>query len=315
MIPNEKRVAVVDLLEAHALTVAAGKGVMMDTLQRTMGKVINMSLGEPGVKTWCRSLFTQIVATEGKGAAVLSPDSADELEMLILLLRLSEGSPFVSPVHDMEIWADAGEVGWGGHTIDKVSVSGQFEAKWIGTSSTARELRGLFLTMSAMSEQLEGKIVRLNMDSMCSVRNIIKGGGPVQQLCTLVKDIWRLCKRLKIELVPRWQRRNLKGMVKADVLSKLGTLWKLLPSFKEEVLAKYGVQTSMPDVANSKKTVIALARGHVSNAVVLPRWEGQAWWGTLLDNVSSMIELEDMKKVVAPNMYGLPRWEFVLCLV
>jgi hypothetical protein len=71
----------------------------------------------------------------------------------------------------------------------------------------------------------------------------------------------------------------------------------------------------MPDVANSKKTVIALARGHVSNAVVLPRWEGQAWWGTLLDNVSSMIELEDMKKVVAPNMYGLPRWEFVLCIV
>ena len=61
----------------------------------------------------------------------------------------------------------------------------------------------------------------------------------------------------------------------------------------------------MPDVANSKKTVIALASGHVSNAVVLPRWEGQAWWGTLLDNVSSMIELEDMKKVVAPNMYGL----------
>jgi hypothetical protein len=58
VIPHEKRVAVVDLLEAHALTVAAGKGVTMDTLQRTMGKVISMSLGERGVKTWCRNLFT-----------------------------------------------------------------------------------------------------------------------------------------------------------------------------------------------------------------------------------------------------------------
>ena len=61
-----------------------------------MGKAISISVGEPGVKTWCRNLFTQIVATEGKAAAVLSPDSADELEMLILLLRLLEGSPFVS---------------------------------------------------------------------------------------------------------------------------------------------------------------------------------------------------------------------------
>jgi len=100
-------------------------------------------------------------------------------------------------LHDMEIWTDAGEVGWGGHTIDNMSVSGQFEAKWIGSSSTARELRGLFLTMSAMSEQLEGRIVRLNMDSMCSARNIIKGGGPVQQLCTLVQDIWRLVQTVK----------------------------------------------------------------------------------------------------------------------
>jgi hypothetical protein len=315
VIPHEKQVAVVDMLKSHALSAATGKGVMMDVLQRSMGKVISMSLGEPGVKTWCRSLFTQIVATEGRGRAILSPESVEELDMLILLLDLSEGSPFVSPVHDMEIWVDSGEVGWGGHTMDNISVSGQFKASWIGTSSTTRELRGLCMTISAMSDHLKGKVVRLNMDSMCSVRNIIKGGGPVRLLCALVKALWQLCKRLDIQLVPRWQRRSEVDMQKADDLSKVGTLWEMLPSFKALVLEQHGVRVSMPDVANSKKTVIALARGTIHHAVVLPRWEGQAWWGTLQDSVSTMIDLENIHTVVRPNMYGLPRWDFVLCLV
>ena len=205
-----------------------------------------MSLGEPGVKTWCRSLFTQIVATEGRGRVTLSPEPVEELDILILLLDLSEGSPLVSPVHDMEIWVDSGEVGWGGHTMDNISVSSQFKANWIGTSSTTRELRGLCMAISAMSGHLKGKVVRLNMDNMCSVRNIIKGGGPVRLLCALVKALWQLCKQLDIQLVPRWQRRSGVDMQKADDLSKVGTLWEMLPSFKARVLEQHGVLVSMP---------------------------------------------------------------------
>ena len=315
VIPNEKREATVSMLKEHALMAASGKGVMMDVLRRTMGRVISMSLGEPGVKTWCRSLFTQIVETEGKGTAMMSLTSIEELNMLILLLSLSEGSPIVSPVHDMEIWTDAGEVGWGGHTIDNVSVSGQFENKWIGTSSTARELKGLILVLEALEDQVRGMVVRLNMDSRCSVRNIMKSGGPVPELCDLVKALWHLCKGLKVELVPIWQSRDVAGMVKADSLSKVGTLWKMRVSFRVMVEEKYGVGVEMPDVADSKKTVISLARGLLTHAVVLPRWEGQAWWGTLESNTTDMIDVGDMSKVVEPNMYGYPRWDFVLCLV
>ena len=80
-----------------------------------------------------------------------------------------------------------------------------------------------------------------------SVRNIIKGGGPVRLLCALVKALWQLCKQLDIQLVARWwQRRSEVDMQKADDLSKVGTLWEILPSFKARVLEQHGVLVSMP---------------------------------------------------------------------
>ena len=70
------------------------------------------------------------------------------------------------------------------------------------------------------------------------------------------------------------------------------------------------------DVLSKNRHIVgALKRGQVSGAVVLPRWEGQACLITLRDHVSSIVELEDIEKVVAPNLYGLPRWDFVFYLV
>ena len=72
----------------------------------------------------------------------------------------------------------------------------------------------------------------MNMDSMCGVWNLSKSGGPVPQLCTLVKEIWNLCQALNITLCPRWQRRNEVGMVRADILSKVDTEWRLRTHMK-----------------------------------------------------------------------------------
>ena len=314
VIPEEKRIAVLSMLQEHKLSQKTGRGVMMGPLRQTLGKVLSMSLAEPSVKTWCRSLYGQVVATEGEGCATLSRRSLEELDMLILLLRLTDGSPFVSPLHDAEIWVDAGEVGWGGHTVAH-HVSGQFTAIWIGTSSTARELKGLALTIEAMAPQLAGKVVRLHMDSMCAVRNLMKGGGPVDVLCALVKEVWRICRKHKIELFPEWQSRDEPGMVRADILSKVGTLWLLLESFTSATRAQYGVEVTMPDVAKAKATVIRLLTSQQSAALVLPRWEGQTWWGMLHNHAKQLVPLEDMRLVVAPNdTHGMPRWDFVLCI-
>ena len=313
IVPEEKRVALEALLREHSLAGGLGVAVMMKPLQQTMGKVVSLSLAMPGVKTWYRSIYKHINATDGKGAVVLSMEAVQELEMLVLLFKFTDGSPIVSPVHDTEMWSDAGEVGWGAHTQD-TAVSGQFEAEWIGRSSTARELRGLLLAMTELGPSLRGKVVRVNMDSMCSVRNIMKGGGKVPELCDLIKDLWELGKRLGVELVPRWQRRNVAGMQKADFLSKVHTLWVLRDSFKEFVWDRFHVEVVMPDVADSKSMAERWSRGHVKTALVLPRWEAQSWWTELCSHTSVMVQLEEMNSVVDPNVYGIPRWDFVLCV-
>ena len=275
VVPMEKRVATLGLLREHALTGARGQPVETLPLQQMMGRVVSMSLAVPGVKVWCRALFAQIVRATDTAAQslVLKADALEELEMLVVLLTLTDGSPFMHPVTDIDIWVDSGETGWGAH-MEGREAHGWFEAEWIGRSSTARELKGLVMALKALSVCIRGKVVRLNMDSMCAVRNIVKGGGPVPELCRLVKEAWAVCKDLRVQLVPRWQRRSEEGMVMADKLSKVGTKWALRADFITRWEKSLGVGVSMPDVADAKARVARMLASQELGALVLPRWEG-----------------------------------------
>jgi hypothetical protein len=257
VVPKEKREAAMTLLSEHALAARAGS-VEVKAIQRLMGQVISMTLAVPGVKVWCRELFSQISrATDLKTPCVtLTPKAMEELKELILLLTFSEGSPFIHPASDMEIWVDSGEAGWGAHTSTSVQVRDWFDSDWVGKSSTARELKGLVMSIQALSPHLKGKVVKLNMDSMCAVRNLIKGGGPVSELRSLIKDIWHICNDLAIQLVPTWLRRNETGMVLADELSKKATKWDLNPEFRTTMEASLEVELVFPDVADAKATLM-----------------------------------------------------------
>ena len=46
------------------------------------------------------------------------------------------------------------------------------------------------------------------MDSMCAVRNLVKGGGPVTDLVDVIKRIWLTCRASDIHLLPVWRRRS-----------------------------------------------------------------------------------------------------------
>ena len=186
----------------------------------------------------------------------------------------------------------------------------------MGTSSTARELRGLYnvLSQPAISAAIMGKTVQLNMDSMCSVRNLLKGGGSVKGLVVLIKDIWVVCRELGARLLPRWQRRNELMMQKADDLSKVHTLWSLRSTFVTEMVQLYGVTPVLPDVAKAGKAIAAvLARGSRA-ALILPVWEGQSWWALAQRSCKACIQLHTLEEVVHANGHGFPRWDFCMCI-
>ena len=313
IVPHEKSIALSSILKEFQLAAKAGAAVLAAPLQSAMGKALSMTLAVPGIKVWCRSLYSQVSAHQAD-SLFLSPTSMEEMDMIILLLHLSEGSPFMSPGHSCEIWVDSGEVGWGAH-YEGTEVSGQFKARWIGQSSTARELKGLCNTIKVLGPQLAGKVVRLNMDSMCSVRNIMKGGGPVPLLCDLTKQLWLICQHFSIQLAPRWQRRSESMMQRADVLSKVGTEWALRASYVTTTTAEFALPVLMPDLAQVEKVIRALITRQQAHTLILPRWEGKSWWQLVQAHATTRdIPAQSMEHVVEPNMYGWPRWDFVLAI-
>jgi hypothetical protein len=70
------------------------------------------------------------------------------------------------------------------------SSHGPLRSEDISRSSTRRELSALMQVASTPSilEQIKGKRIRVIMDSVPALRNLIKGGGPVPELCAAVKE-------------------------------------------------------------------------------------------------------------------------------
>ena len=310
-IAPEKKLAKIQAMIAECLKKAAkGHQIEVKELASLTGSALSISLAIPGVRTWTRALYAQ--QYQGTPTVLLSSASLEELEVLHTMLLLSNGTPFIDPEHDKEMWVDTGEVGWGA-SVDEIEVRGHMPASAIGTSSTARELFGLTSALSQKSIQtrVKGKTVLLNMDSMCSVRNLAKGGGPVEELVHWVKEIWKLCKKIEVTLVPRWQRRNELMMQRVDVLSKTGTQWLPNPEWAQKIEKEFGTTPILPDLSRCGPTVKAAVSRENRSILLLPRWEGKPWWSLAIRCCSNHFPIIEKASTIQENPeMGMPRWDF-----
>jgi hypothetical protein len=99
-------------------------------------------------------------------------------------------------------------------------------------------------------------------------------------------------------------------MKKADVLSKVGTHWELREEWGREMAEQWGVEVMMPDVSDAKAKLMITVAAQREVVLVLPLWEGQAWWKVVTDN-ARLVDIPDMTKVVHGNAFGYPIWGFV----
>jgi hypothetical protein len=311
VVPMERATAVRDALREFRLVADSHQAVNRKDLERAVGSVISMDIAVTGVRVWCRALYAHMYAVGSPTSVILSIDARKELEVLIFLITFCNGSPFLDPTHDVSMWVDSGEIGWGA-SVAGVEVRGQFEANVVGTSSTYRELAGLVAALShpRVRAKLAGRAVELNMDSMCAVRNLIKGGGPVPELVGLIKAIWMCCELDGIHLLPVWRRRSEAMMQRVDALSKHGTQWSLTGAFEASVLGAFGVLPWTPDLARCGPVVSATVAERVSAVLVLPRWEAQSWWSVAVENCTSLQEAPATHALFLPNEGGLPQWSF-----
>ena len=139
VVPSERASAVRDALREFQLTSSSHKAVERKGIVHAMGSIVSMAIAIPGVRVWCRALYTHVYAVGNPSTVLLSVDARKELEVLIFLLTFCNGSPFLDPTHDVSMWVDSGEIGWAA-CVAGINARGHFSAAVIGSSSTHREL-------------------------------------------------------------------------------------------------------------------------------------------------------------------------------
>jgi len=235
-------------------TAAVQRPVMLKELQRVTGRLMSMMLALPGVRVFTRGLYQVIAAAleenerrrEAAKPAVysvqLTRHAMDELAFWTERMKTHNGLQINCRESQVQVllWSDASDVGWGGEAAGATTqlpaaqvdlpltpveemAHGALPRRDIRCSSTRRELVALLKVAStpAILQQIVGKRIRVIMDSIPALRNLIKGGGPVPELCAAVRDWTVFCQKHSIHAVYEWVERA--GNWRADRASKLAS--------------------------------------------------------------------------------------------
>ena len=229
---------------------AGGQRVTIQDVQRVTGRLLSMMLAYEGVRVFTRGLYQGIaVALEGneirrrEGARLVYDVQLTQLalnELAFWQERLISHNGHEIDCREtqveMVLWSDASDVGYGGEaagvqahvTTEELPTGpvqemafGDLPREEIKRSSTRRELVGLLKVASTTSilPKIAGKRVKVVMDSIPALRNLIKGGGPVPELCAAVREWVLFCEKHAIRPVYEWVARE--GNWRADEASKL----------------------------------------------------------------------------------------------
>jgi hypothetical protein len=186
----------------------------------------------------------------------LTPAAVEELEFWDRRLQTHNGLSISCRENQVEVllWSDASDVGWGGEAVgvtihappgaDSHASGTEGEGREaiaavnpgprpasmeygalprdeIAQSSTRRELVGLMQLARTPNilNQIKGKRIKVYMDSIPALRNLINGGGPKEHLTAAVREWVQFCELHDIKPVYEWIPRAENW--RADKASKL----------------------------------------------------------------------------------------------
>lgn len=308
------------------LEAADGKKLLLRDLQRLAGRLQSMRLALEGVAVWTRGMYEQIkkILREcGQRPHKWTRDYAEEgalEDIYFWCMRLGKQNGL--PIRDegeeihVVINTDASDVGYGA-TVQRegnnvcVKIAGELPDSVLGESSTARELKGLMMALEEMKGDIKDKTVRVKMDSYPAVRNLVKGGGPVQVLNNQIREMWVWMKKNKTRIIYEWVPREENG--EADTLSKEAAAEYKLEAETEDRIRMWLVERGLAGVSTCiwKRTKIRfpvldkidvrireMRRSRVPGCIVVPVWPSQGWWPYLREHSVDRIDIGTMEEVV-----------------
>ena len=315
-IPDTVCQKTIKLIETVCDTSRQGGKLKLNDVERLTGKLVSLRLAIPSVQVWIREVYFCYppVSTDQwrqDTEVKLSSNALKNLDIVRQLILMNPSSPFVSPLHDRDIYIDSGECGWGAQVLGQ-ELWGTFDSSSIGQSSTYRELQGVLHTLQDPQgvSLLQGKVVRFNMDSRSAIANLVHSG-PVRKLCSLSETIWSTFEKLSITPLFRWVPRETDELSRVDTLSKLVTF-----QLKPRVTTKFQQKLKCEIISinhNEIENVIAMIVVRQKKCgLLVPRWEGKSWWQTLQEHVCEMypVSVSDIEFSQTVN----PGWEFCVAL-
>ena len=283
-VPADKISTICDLI-TEAL---GGPVTNVGLVHSIWGKIVSLRPALQGASAYCYETGRQIVEERAKGKEgpdlmTLSQASRDELGMLKIHIAKwgPVGLPIPNTSQQIEVWSDAGEVGYGGHLGPAGpgdEHSGVLPPELIGASSTRRELYAIRKTAIALGDRIRGKRVLFHVDSRASVFNMLNQGGSIRELNTAYREWIQTCEDLRIEAYYAWLPRE--ENVRADKLSKRVPLSWALSSLAAETVQKGFPDTAvtLPDLNQIANTICAAQREGRNLLLVHPVWPASAWW-------------------------------------
>jgi hypothetical protein len=245
--------------------------------------------------------------------------------------------------YTVRLHCDASDDGWGAHCLD-ASAFGFFEADQCApTSSTFRELRGLLFAIRTpeIADAIRGQKVMFVLDSLAAVYNLLKGGGPKDDLSLLVKSIWRQCVSIGVDASAEWISRN--NNEYADFLSKYRDRadWRLNPDLFARIDARWGPHSvdrfatshnthcdrfnsryydpgaeavnafnqdwsgennfCNPDFNDISRVLEHARRSRADITLIFPAWPSALWYNTVLSSTSEVFQLPAFRLSFLPG--------------
>ena len=243
-VPAERLAKVSKLVLDVTNRALRNKRVTARDIAKICGHILSLRLAVSPSRIYTRCLYADLnQATSWNAPIELSAGTLDELLFWRDCLPLFNGRSIIREASATLLFTDASDDGWGAH-CDDVDAFGMFEPALCAphTSSTYRELLAVLyaLRTPCLSDRLSGNRVTFTLDSLASVYNLNKGGGPVEALSGLVKLIWIECLRLNIDATADWMSRV--HNERADRLSRYidHADWRLHPDVFRAIDSKWG---------------------------------------------------------------------------
>ena len=344
-VPKEKLSRVVGAVSALLEKHSNRSKISAKDVAGICGHILSIRLAVAPARIYTRALYSVLnTAPHWYASVQLSDAAVDELQFWKSQLPNFSSHAMIPAQFTIRLHCDASDDGWGAHCLD-ASAFGYFEYDQCSplTSSTYRELRGLLFAIRTpeIAGAIRGQKVMFVLDSLAGVYNLLKGGGPKEDLSLLVKSIWRECVSLGADASAEWVSRN--DNEYADYLSKYRDRsdWRINPDLFARIDNRWGPHSvdrfasshnahcdrfnsryydpgaeasdafnqdwsgennfCNPDF-NDIGRVLEHARRHRADiTLVFPAWPSALWYNTVLACASEVVRLPAFRHTFLPG--------------